>query len=280
LFHEHFGEEFVQAFEQGIAAAEGGDRPIGVGAIFVGIEVRVELIPRHIHAAMPEHRSHTGFSKFHIHPIVPKVMKPAGELAFELALVNKFAQFRMAIPRPAPDPQIGMIARVMIFPIEIFLRDEIFEKWQWFEKYLFADVEQIAPIEIHRHSIGFVDADDLHQVFGAVGEHGTPGFEPMNDVGEGMGGRWQLGLGGGLGHGFRVGLNGCRLGAATRNPTSRGMWVLGFTSLHPTYGSTDQQSINTRSNDRGGFEELCCNIGTSGVSIGDNGISSGFAPLH
>jgi hypothetical protein len=64
-----------------------------------------------------------------------------------------------------------LVAGVGVLPIEVLLGQEVFKEGQGIEKNPFGDIEQVAPVKVHWHSIGFVNADDLHQVLGCVRQH-------------------------------------------------------------------------------------------------------------
>jgi hypothetical protein len=80
------------------------------------------------------------------------------------------------------------------------LGQEVFKEGQWIEKHTLGNIEQIAPVEVHWYGVGFVDANNLHQVFRGIRQHRATRFETMNDLGEFMGGRRQNWLFGGFDH--------------------------------------------------------------------------------
>ncbi len=100
---------------------------------------------------------------------MPEVMRQTRQLQAQLTPLDKGQQPRMGCINAAPNPQISIITGVVVGQVQILLRDEVFEKGQGLEENLLGNVEQITPVEIHWHRIGFVEANDLHQVFGCVG---------------------------------------------------------------------------------------------------------------
>ena len=102
-------------------------------------------------------------------------------------LGHELQQLRVGLFTTTPDPQLRLIAGVAVGEIQILLGDEVLEGRQGVEKHPLGDVEQIAPIEIHRHGIGLVDADDLLEILGRIRQHRTTGLEPMDHIGVGMG---------------------------------------------------------------------------------------------
>jgi hypothetical protein len=101
----------------------------------------------------------------------------------------------------APNAQIGIIPRVVVGQLQIFFGNDELKKGQGIHKHLLGNVEQIAPVKVHRHRIGFVEADNLHQVFRRIRQHRSPCLEAMHHLGKGMGGRGELGRNQGRRHG-------------------------------------------------------------------------------
>ena len=160
LLQEHLREQLVETQHQGVALEVGLDRPIGVGLVGVALQVVVEAAA---HALVPEHRLHAGLGELHVHPVVPEVMQQLGHGA-GFAAGHELKQLRMGLLGATPDAQLRLITGVTIGPIQVLLRDEVLESRQRIQEYTLGDIEQIAPVEIHRHGIGLVDADDLLEV--------------------------------------------------------------------------------------------------------------------
>ena len=72
---------------------------------------------------MPQHRSHTFFRKLHIDSIVPKVMQHIGKLLLQLTFSHEFAEFGVSVAASSPNPQVCIVAGVVIMSIEVFVRD-------------------------------------------------------------------------------------------------------------------------------------------------------------
>ena len=135
---------------------------------------------------MPEHGLHAGLGELHVHPVVPEVVQQLGH-GTGFALGHELQELRVGLFAPTPDPQRRLIPRIAIGEIKILLGDEVLESRQRVEKHALGYIEQITPIEIHRHGIGLVDADDLLEILGRIRQHRSTRLEPMDHLGVGMG---------------------------------------------------------------------------------------------
>ena len=102
----------------------------------------------------------------------------------------------MSTAGSSPDSQIGLVASIVVLALQILVRNKVLEERQRIEKHLLSDVKQIAPVEVHRHGVGFVEANDLHQIFGRIGQHCAACFEAMDNLGKLMRRGWEFGWAG------------------------------------------------------------------------------------